>query len=107
MAKVLYTDFEGIDDIISTMMDNPQMKKAQARTTLYNFWDKILPAKLKKRSHPFSMLPGGVMVIACENPVVAQEMSLYKILLLQKFTPYLKTLNLKVKDLKFDPKKWS
>ncbi len=106
MAKVLYTDFEGIEDIISSMMDNPQMKKAQARTTLFNFWDKILPDKFKKKSRPFSMLPGGVMVIACANPVVAQELSLYKVILMQKFSPYLKTLNLKVKDLKFDPKKW-
>ena len=46
------------------------------------------------------------MVIACENPVVAQELSLYKVVLMQKFEPYLKTLQLKVKDLKFDPKKW-
>ena len=53
------------------------------------------------------MLPGGVMVIACENPVVAQELSLYKVLLMQKFTPYLKSLKMSVKDLKFDPKKWS
>ena len=106
MGKVLYTDFEGIDDVISSMMDNPHMKKAMNRTTLYSFWDKVLPEKFKKRSRPFSMLPGGTMVIACENPVVAQELSLYKIMLLQKFSPYLKTLNLKVNDLKFDPRKW-
>ena len=52
------------------------------------------------------MLPGGVMVIACENPVIAQELSLYKVMLLKKFEPYLKKINLRVKDLKFDPKKW-
>ena len=53
------------------------------------------------------MMSGGVMVIACENPVVAQELSLYKVILLQKFQPYLQSLQMKVKDLKFDPKKWS
>ena len=106
-GKILYTDFEGIDSVISSMMDNPELKKAISRTNLFNFWDKILPQKYKKRSRPFSMLPGGVMVIACENPVVAQELSLYKVLLMQKFTPYLKSLKMSVKDLKFDPKKWS
>ncbi len=106
LGKVLYTDFEGVDSIIDSMMDNPQFKKAVARTNLFNFWDKILPEKFKKKSRPFSMLPGGVMVIACENPVVAQELSLYKIILLKKFEPYLKTLQIRVKDLKFDPKKW-
>lgn len=106
MKKVLYTDFEGVDSVISSMMDNPHLKKAIARTNLYNFWDKILPQKFKNKSKPYSMLPGGLMVIACENPVVAQELSLYKVILLKKFEPYLKTLKMRVNDFKFDPKKW-
>lgn len=106
MGKVLYTDFEGIDTIIDTMMDNPQLKKAVARTNLFNVWDKLLPEKFRQKSRPFSMLPGGVMVIACENPVVAQELSMRKILLLQKFRPYLEDMRMKVSDLRFDPKKW-
>ena len=106
MGKVLYTDFENVDSVISSMMDNPLLKKAVARTTLFKFWDNILPQKLKNKSRPFSMLQGGTMVIACQNPIVAQELSLYKIKLLKDFEPYLKSLNIKVKDLKFDPKKW-
>ena len=106
MGKVLYTDFEGIDTVIESMMDNPQLKKAVARTNLFSMWDKILPEKFRQKSRPFSMLPGGVMVIACKNPVVAQELSLYKVILLQKFQPYLQSLQIKVRDLKFDPKKW-
>ncbi len=106
MGKVLYTDFENIDSVIETMMDNPQFKKAVARTNLFNMWDSILPEKFKKKSKPFSMLPQGVMVIACENPIIAQELSFRKVLLLNKFLPYTKALNLKINDLKFDPKKW-
>ena len=94
MKKVLYTDFEGVDTIIDSMMDNPQLKKAITRTNMYNFWDKILPQKFRGKSRPFSMLPKGVMVIACENPVVAQELSLYKVILMKKFEPYLKTLKI-------------
>ena len=106
MEKVLYTDFVSVDSIISSMMDNPQLKKAVAKTNPMSVWDKILPQKFKSRSVPYGMLPGGVMIVACENPVVAQELSLYKVLLMQKFAPYLKSLNLRVTDLKFDPKKW-
>ncbi len=106
MKKVLYTDFEGVDDVIGSMMDNPQLKKAVTRTNLYSFWDKILPQKFKNKSRPYSMIQGGVMVIACENPVVAQELSLYKVILLKKFEPYLKSLKMRVTDFKFDPKKW-
>lgn len=107
MGKVLYTDFEGIDSVINSMMDNPQLKKAVTRTNLFNFWDKILPQKFKGKSRPFSMLPKGIMVVACENPVVAQELSLYKVMLMKKFEPYLKSMKMRVSDLKFDPKKWS
>lgn len=107
MKKVLYTDFEGVDSVIGSMMDNPQLKKAITKTNLYNFWDKILPEKFKHRSKPYSMMHGGVMVIACENHIIAQELSLYKVILLKKFEPYLKTLKMRVNDLKFDPKKWA
>lgn len=107
MGKVLYTDFEGVEDIIGSMMSSPQLKKAITRTNMYNFWEQILPEKFKNKSKPYSMLPGGKMVVACQSPVVAQELSLYKIALIQKFTPYMKSLNMKICDIKFDPQKWS
>ena len=107
MAKVLYTDFETMEDIIQSMMDSPQMKKAITRTNMYRFWDNILPEKFKGKSRPFSMLPGGIMVVACQNPVVAQELSLHKVILLKKFEPYAKSLKMRVIDLKFDPKRWT
>ena len=107
MAKVLYTDFETTGDIISLMMDNPQFKKALTRTNLYKFWDGILPEKFKGKSKPFGMLPGGVMSVACKNPVIAQELSLHKIMLIKKFEPYAKSLKIRITDLRFDPKKWA
>ena len=107
MGKVLYTDFEGIEDIIGSMMSNPQLKKAITRTNMYKFWDNILPEKHKNKSKPYSMLPGGVMIVACQNPVVAQELSLSKVILLKRFEPYMKSLRIRLTDIKFDPKKWS
>ena len=106
MSKVLYTDFEGVEEIISSMMDNPQLKKALTRTNLYKFWDSILPEKFRGKSKPYGMLPGGIMTVACQNPVVAQELSLHKIMLIKKFEPFAKSLKMRVLDLKFDPKKW-
>ena len=52
------------------------------------------------------MIGGGVLVVACESSAVAQELMLQKPQLLEKFQPYLKSLRLNVKDIKFDPKKW-
>ena len=106
MSKVLYTDFEGVDDIIGSMMDNPQLKKAITRTNMYKFWDSILPEKFRGKSKPYGMLPGGIMTVACQNPIVAQELSLHKIMLIKKFEPYAKSLKMRVIDLRFNPKKW-
>lgn len=106
MKKVLYTDFVSTEEIISVMLENKDIKKALTRSNLYKFWSKVVGEKFAEKSKPYSMLGGGIMVIACENAVVAQELTLKKTQLLVKLEPYLKSLKMNVKDLKFDPKKW-
>ena len=104
--KILYTDFEDIGSIIDIMMDSKDMKKAITRSNLYKFWEKIVGKKFAEKSRPYSMVGGGLMIISCANSAVAQELVLQKTQLLIKLQPYLKSLHLKVKDLKFDCKKW-
>ena len=93
VKKVLYTDFVGTDSIVAKMLEEKEIRK-------------VAGAKFAQKSKPYSLLSGGVMVIACENGIVAQELMLKKTQLLVKFKPYLESLKLKVTDLKFDPKKW-
>ena len=106
MKKVLYTDFVSTESLIEELLDNKEIKKAITRNNLYKFWGKVAGEKFSKKSKPYSMMGGGVMVIACENAVVAQELNLRKTQLLAKFEPYLKSLKMNIKDLRFDPKKW-
>lgn len=107
MKKVLYTDFVTTESLVEELLGKKEIKKAITRNNLYKFWGKIAGEKFAKKSKPYSMMADGIMVIACENPIVAQELTLRKTQLLVKFEPYLKSLKLNVKDLKFDPKKWS
>ena len=104
--KILYTDFEDVGSIIENMMSSNDLKKAVTRSNLYKFWDKIVGKKFSDKSKPYSMMGGGVLIIACANSAVAQELMLQKKQILEKFQPYLKSLRLSVKDLKFDCKKW-
>lgn len=104
--KILYTDFEEAGDIINKMMSN-DMKKALTRNSLYKFWSKIVGKKFAEKSKPYSMMGGGLLVVACANSSVAQELMLQKPQILEKFQPYLKSLHLDVKDIKFDCKKWN
>ena len=105
--KVLYTDFEGIDGVIADLLQNKDIKKAVTRSNLYRFWKSIVGEKFGEKSKPYGMIGGGVMVVACANNVVAQELLYQKNIIIEKFSPYLKSLKINLKDLKFDPKKWS
>ena len=102
----MYTDFEGGDSVIAELLNNKDIKKAVTRSNLYKFWKSIVGEKFGEKSKPYSMIGGGVMVIACANNVVAQELLYQKIMIIKKFAPYLKSLKINLKDIKFDPKKW-
>lgn len=105
--KVLYTNFEGIDEIVSQLLeDNNLLKKAIARNNLFKFWKNVVGEKFQNNSRPYSMTSGLVMIIACKNSTVAQELMLRKTKILKDFEPYLKSLKIKVKDLRFDVKRW-
>ncbi len=106
MKKILYTKFQNIDDIIADLMKNAAIRKAITRANLCKFWNKVAGEKFAKSSRPYSLIKGSIMVIACETPVVAQELMLRKTQLLVKFKPYVESLNMRLTDLKFDAKKW-
>lgn len=105
--KVLYTDFEDTESIIDKLLSSTELKKAVTRNNLYKFWEKIVGKKFSEKSKPYSMMGGGTLIIACASSAVAQELMLQKAQILTKFQPYLKSLRLSVKDLKFDCKKWN
>ena len=102
----MYTDFEGVDSVIAELLNNKDIKKAVTRSNLYKFWKSIVGEKFGEKSKPYSMIGGGVMVIACAKNVVAQELLYQKTMIIKKFAPYLKSLKINLKDIKFDPKKW-
>lgn len=131
MKKILYSNFEGIDDILGDMLNTDSkptkkyqkkskdldfqdlnnttknlIKKAINRKTLYKFWNKAVGEKFGKMSFPYGMTANYTMIIACKNAIVAQELILKKLDILEKLQPYVKSLNMTVKDFKFDPKKW-
>lgn len=104
--KILYTDFETTESIVETLLSSKELKKAVTRNNLYKFWDKVVGKKFSEKSRPYSMMGNATLIIACESSAVAQELIFQKAQILEKFQPYLKSLHLTVKDIKFDPKKW-
>lgn len=108
MEEILYTNFTGIDSVLSDMLGKDEMlQKAMKRSNLSNFWSKIVGKPFDKKSRPYGMIGANVMVIACENAVVVQELTLRKKQLIKKYSPYVKPLNIELKDIVFDAKKWT
>lgn len=106
MKKILYTDFVSTETLIESLLEQKEFKRVVTLSNLYKFWKKSAGEKLASHSRPYSMTSNGVMVIACKNAIVAQELMLKKTQILVKFQPYTKSLKITVKDLRFDPKKW-
>lgn len=106
MKKTLYTDFIELNEIIEKMMQSPEFQKAIKKKNLYKFWEKAVNEKFREKSYPFGMTKNQTMIIACQNAIVAQELLFKKSEILNNLQPYLTSLNLKVKDLKFDSKCW-
>ena len=105
--KVLYTDFEGVDITIAKLLENKDFKKAITKSNLFKFWKKSVGEKFATNSKPYSMTTNSIMVIACKNSAVAQELMLRKTKILKELEPYLKSLKMNVKDLRFDVKRWT
>ena len=106
MEKVLYTNFTSTEELVDELLKQKEFKKAMTRTNLMKFWKEVVGAKFAEKSKPWGMLGSNTMIIACENAIVAQELLLKKNKLLKNFTPYTKSLRIRVDDLRFDAKKW-
>ena len=106
MEKVLYTNFTSTEELVNELLEQKEFKKAMTRTNLMKFWKNVAGTKFAEKSEPWGMLGSDTMIIACENAIVAQELLLQKLKLLEKFKPYAKSLKIRVEDLRFDAKKW-
>ena len=105
LETVLYTDFVKTETLVQDLLGQKEFKRAVTKSNLYKFWKRAAGEKFADKSKPYSMI-GNVMVVACENAVVAQELNLRKAQILTNLEPYLKSLKMHVSDLRFDAKKW-
>ena len=107
MNEILYTDFKGIDGLIAEMLGRDKvLQRAMKRSNLCKFWTKVVGKPFDEKSTPFGMIGANTMVIACENAAVVQELTLRKKQIIKNYAPYVKPLNIDLKDIVFDVKKW-
>lgn len=99
-------DFTLIGEIINgTLADNPRYKFAIKCSTLFSLWEQIVGPKFAKFSKPLN-LNYNKLTVVCKNPVVAQELTMFKQDLLKKISKFCEPLNLKITDFVFSYKNW-
>lgn len=107
MKEILYTDFKGIDSLIADMLAKDKiLQRAMKRSNLYTFWSKVVGKPFDEKSKPYGMIGANTMIVACESAVVVQELTLRKKQIIKKYSTYVKPLNIDLKDIVFDVKKW-
>lgn len=106
MKKILYTEFQTIDEVIDGLKKSLNIK-AQSQTELINkIWVKIVSGKLIKFTQPLKINDLKVLSIACQNAVVANELMLQKKALIKRFNSYSLDYNIEINDMFFSYKLW-
>ena len=72
-------------------------------STIFSFWGDIVGRKFEKYTIPYA-IKNSVLYVSAKSPVVVQELSLNKKVLIKKTNTYSMPLGIKVKDIVFNYK---
>ncbi len=92
----------------SVFADNLKKDKMQEvikQSTVFSFWSDIAGKKFKDLSIPY-LIKGSNLYVAVKSPVILQELSLNKKLLINKVNSYSLPLGIKIVNIVFDYKKF-
>ncbi len=105
MKKILYSEFNQIGGILDSVLKGSSLQSGLKKTTLRQFWGKIVGKKFEKVSKPES-IQKNLLIVACANSFVTSELTMFKLDILKKLSPYTKSLNIDIKDIVFSHKIW-
>lgn len=106
MKKINNSDFELIQNIIENIDLNYETTQQQAKEELFNSWEEIIGNKISKFSKLFEISADNILTIICKDSFVANELYFEKEKILSLINEKAEKLGIKLKDIKFDYKKW-
>ena len=106
MEKILYSQFESAEDILSALKKKLQPKKQSKVLTLFLAWREIVGQKLAEFSKPIGLTKDKTLIVACKNSMISQELYFQKQSILKRTQSYAQNLQLKVEDICFSHKIW-
>ncbi len=106
MKKILYTEFQTVDEIINGLKKSFNFKSQNQTELINEIWSKIVSEKILKFTQPLKINDLKVLSIACQNAVVANELMLQKNALVKRFNSFSQDYNIEINDMFFSYKLW-
>ena len=106
MKKILYTEFQTVDEIINGLKKSFNFKSQNQTELINEIWSKIVSEKILKFTQPLKINDLKVLSIACQNAVVANELMLQKNALVKRFNSFSQDYKIEINDMFFSYKLW-
>lgn len=106
MKRINNSNFELLEDIIKTIDFNYNQDEYQKLEEIKAYWNEIIGNKISKFSKVYEISSDNTITIVCADSFITNELYFEKEKLLKYMNEKAEKLGIKIKDIKFDYKKW-
>lgn len=106
MKRLNNSNFELLQDVIKNLDFNYDAQTCQNIEKLNEFWGETIGNKISKLAKVYEFSNDNILIISCSDSFVSNELYFAKEKLLQNMNKKVEELGIKIKDIKFDYKKW-
>ncbi len=106
MKKLNNSNFSLIEDIIKDIDFNYDKNNEEKIELLSKYWKESIGEKICNLSKVYEFTTNNVLKIICSDSYTANELYYVKEKLINIMNEKIKNMGIKIKDIKFDYKKW-
>lgn len=106
MKRINNSNFELLQDVINELEFNYKEEDVQNLEKLTGYWIEIVGSEISKFSKVLEISTDNILTIVCSDCFAANELYLEKERLLKKMNEKAHELGIKIKDIRFNYKKW-
>lgn len=94
------------ESVFNSSISKNKMNNVIKHSTIFSFWNSVVGLKFSNHTKPYA-IKANKLYVSTKSPVVAQELSLYKLKLLNKINSYSKPLGIEINDIIFNYKNYT
>ncbi len=106
MKKLNNSNFELVQDIIKSIDFNYEPQDEDIKQQFFSSWNEIIGNKISKFSKLYEISADNVLTVLCADSYIASELYFEKDNILKLVKEKADELGIKIKDIKFNYKKW-